>query len=257
MTTVVPEIIVFIFGSCIGSFLNVCIYRLPTSKSIVYPGSMCTACGQAIRFYDNIPLVSYLWLRGKCRFCRAPFSIRYPLIELLGGFFAVCTYLKFGLSTTALIHYGFIAALMIITFIDIDHRIIPDVISLPGIPIGFAASFVMPTIDWIESLSGILVGGGTLYLVAWGYRLLTRKEGMGGGDIKLLAMIGAFIGWKGVFFTIFVSSAVGTLVGIIEMIRTRQNMKLAIPFGPFLAIGAVTYLFLGRQLIDWYLTLFR
>ena len=257
MTTVALEIIVFIFGACIGSFLNVCIYRLPVSKSIVYPGSMCTECGRAIRFYDNIPLISYIWLRGKCRFCQSSFSIRYLLVEFMGGGFAVGTYLKFGFSATALIHFGFIAALIVITFIDIDHRIIPDVISLPGIPIGFAASFIMPTTSWIESLLGILAGGGILYLVAWGYQLMTRKEGMGGGDIKLLAMIGAMVGWKGVLFTIFISSAVGTLVGVIEMIRTRQNMKLAIPFGPFLAIGAVTYVFLGRQIIDWYLHLFR
>jgi leader peptidase (prepilin peptidase)/N-methyltransferase len=146
---------------------------------------------------------------------------------------------------------------MVITFIDIDHRIIPDIISLPGIPIGFAASFVLPSIDWSNSLLGILAGGGILYLVAWGYQMVAHKEGMGGGDIKLLAMIGAFVGWKGVFFTIFVSSAVGTIVGLFEMIRTGQNMKLAIPFGPFLAIGAVTYVFMGQPLINWYLHLFR
>jgi leader peptidase (prepilin peptidase)/N-methyltransferase len=159
--------------------------------------------------------------------------------------------------------YGLIAALVVITFIDLDHRIIPDVISLPGIPIGLAASFIAPILNgagWIspfESLVGILAGGGSLFLVAWGYQLITRREGMGGGDIKLLAMIGAFVGWKGVLFTIFIASLTGTLVGMALIFRQRGDMKLAVPFGPFLAIGAIAYLFIGPELWRWYLAAVR
>jgi leader peptidase (prepilin peptidase)/N-methyltransferase len=246
------EFILFIFGICIGSFLNVCIYRLPHSKSIVYPPSACPGCDTPIRSYDNIPILSFLLLRGKCRTCKTVISIRYPLVELMVGLFAVCAYLKFGLTLEALIIYIFIASLVVITFIDIDYRIIPDAISLPGIPIGFAASFFLPAITYKESLAGILVGGGSLLLVAWVYSLITKKEGMGGGDIKLLAMIGAFVGWKGVLLTIFLSSAIGTLCGLLVMIRSGKNMKLAIPFGPFLAIGAMIHIFFGKELLFWY-----
>lgn len=246
------SLVVFLFGLCIGSFLNVCIHRIPASQSIVFPGSSCPRCAAPIRFYDNIPLLSYLWLLGKCRHCKSPISIRYPLVELLTGFFALAVYVKFGLTLAALVYFVFIAVLVLITFIDIDHRIIPDILSLPGIAVFFLAGLLLPHLSWVDSLLGILVGGGSLYLVALVYYLLTRKEGMGGGDIKLLAMIGAMVGWKGVLFTIFVSSAVGTVAGLGVMLFTRQNLKLAIPFGPFLAIGATTYLFFGARVLTWY-----
>jgi leader peptidase (prepilin peptidase)/N-methyltransferase len=251
------EVFTFIFGLCIGSFLNVCIYRLPASKSISHPRSSCTNCGELIRFYDNIPVLSYLLLRGRCRFCREPISLRYPIIELLAGLFALVTFFKYGLTLEALIYYVYIAALLVITFIDIDHQIIPDVISLPGIPIFFLASFGLSQINYLDSLIGILAGGGSLFLVAWTYSLITKKEGMGGGDIKLLAMIGAVIGWKGVLFTIFVASAVGTLSGLLVMLKSRKGMKLAIPFGPFLAIGGIAYIFFGPQLVRWYFQLLK
>ena len=253
----VAEIFVFIFGLCIGSFLNVCIYRLPQSKSIVHPRSMCPNCGAPIRFYDNIPILSYIALKGKCRHCSASIALRYPLVELISAAFALGVYLKYGLSFDTLIYYAFIATLLVITFIDIDHQIIPDVITLPGIPIFFAASFALTQITFVESLIGIVVGGGSLFLVAWLYHLLTKKEGMGGGDIKLLAMIGAVIGWKGVLFTIFVASAVGTLVGMLIILKTRKTMKLAVPFGPFLALGGISYILFGPQLINWYFNLLR
>ena len=249
------EAFTFIFGLCIGSFLNVCIYRLPASKSISHPRSSCTSCNELIPFYDNIPVLSYLLLRGRCRFCREPISLRYPVIELLTGMFALITFLKYGLSLEALIYFIYIAALLVITFIDIDHQIIPDVISLPGIPLFFLASFGLSQINYLDSLIGILVGGGSLFVVAWTYSLITKKEGMGGGDIKLLAMIGAVIGWKGVLFTIFVASAIGTLSGLLVMLKSRKGMKLKIPFGPFLAIGGIAYIFFGPQLIRWYFQL--
>ena len=243
MANYLTEVLVFIFGICIGSFLNVCIYRLPEKRSIVHPRSMCPGCGTLIRFYDNIPILSYLLLKGKCRHCGAGISFRYPVIEFISGIFAVGVFLKFGLGVESLIYYTFIAVLLVITFIDIDHQIIPDVISLPGIPVFFAASFALPNISFVESILGILIGGGSLWLVAQLYYLLTRKEGMGGGDIKLLAMMGALIGWKGVLFTIFTASAVGTLAGMLVMIKTGKSMKLKIPFGPFLAVGAIAYIF--------------
>ncbi len=251
------EIFIFLMGLCIGSFLNVCIYRLPISKSIVRPRSMCPNCDTLIPFYDNIPVFSYLWLKGQCRRCQIKISLRYPIVELLGGLFALATYLKFGLGIETLIYYLFFAALLAVTFIDIDHRIIPDVITLPGIPICFAASFALPAITYKDALLGILIGGGSLFLVAWIYSLLTKKEGMGGGDIKLLAMMGAIVGWQGVLFTIFVASLVGTLAGLAVMLQSRTGIKLAVPFGPFLAIGAITYIFFGTQLISWYFNILR
>lgn len=246
---------VFVFGLCIGSFLNVCIYRIPQNLSIVRPRSRCPKCGYQIPFYDNIPLVSYILLKGRCRNCQNTISFRYPMIELMSGLLAVSTFLRFGLSVEGVIYYAFIEVLLMITFIDIDHRIIPDSISLPGIPINFIASFFISSVTWKEALIGILVGGGSLFIVASLYHLITGREGMGGGDIKLLAMIGALIGWKGVLYTIFVSSAIGTVVGIIFMILKHGTMKLAIPFGPFLAIGAISYVLFGKELIRWYFLL--
>lgn len=257
MENYLTDFLVFVFGICIGSFLNVCIYRLPESKSIVHPRSMCPSCGTLIRFYDNIPIFSYLALRGKCRHCAAHISFRYPVVEFISGIFAVGVFLKYGMGLETLIYYTFIATLLVITFIDIDHQIIPDVITLPGIPIFFAASLALPKITLVESILGILIGGGSLFLVAWLYHLLTRKEGMGGGDIKLLAMMGAIVGWKGVLFTIFVASAIGTLAGMLIIIKSGKTMKLAVPFGPFLAIGGIAYILIGPQLIAWYFNLLR
>jgi len=247
--------VIFIFGMCIGSFLNVCIYRLPTSKSIVNPpSSICPNCNSHIRVYDNIPVLSYIWLKGRCRNCDAPISFRYPLVEVMSGIVAVALLFKFGLSLESLVYFVFISSLLVITFIDLDHKIIPDVISLPGIPIGLVASFALPTITLKASVLGLLIGGGSLWFVAWAYNLIAHRDGMGGGDIKLLAMIGTIIGWKGVIFTIFASSVIGSCVGITMMLIKGKNMKFAIPFGPFLSIGAIAYVFFGAQFIAWYLS---
>ncbi|MBL0699282.1 MAG: prepilin peptidase [Desulfosarcina sp.] len=250
------EMIVFLLGLCIGSFLNVCIYRLPLSKSISKPSrSVCPDCGSIIRFYDNIPVVSYLLLKRRCRHCGFIIPFRYPLVEISSGLFAILILKQFGFSIDSFVYFVFIAVLIVVTFIDFDHRIIPDVITLPGIPVFFGLSLLLPESDWIKSILGILVGGGSLLTVAWVYALLTGKEGMGGGDIKLLAMAGALVGWKGVLFTIFVSSAAGALIGIILMLRTRKGLKLAVPFGPFISLGAVVYIFFGPALINWYFNL--
>ncbi len=253
MTALLIKGYIFFMGSCIGSFLNVCIYRLPNKLSIVRPRSACPACGLAIRWYDNLPIISYIILRGRCRGCKASISIRYPIVELLSGGFAVALWVRYGFDLQTLIYFFFVAALLVITFIDMDHRIIPDVISLPGIPIGFAASLIVSQPGWLNSLMGIAIGGGSLLAIALGYQLFTGKDGMGGGDIKMLAMIGAFIGWQGVLFTIMASSFIGTAVGIVAMLKAGKGMKMAVPFGPFLAIGAILYLFFGPQLIEWYL----
>jgi leader peptidase (prepilin peptidase)/N-methyltransferase len=247
------EWVAFVFGLVIGSFLNVCIYRLPASQSIVHPRSACPGCAHPIRAYDNIPVVSFLILRGRCRDCGMRIPWRYPLVELLSGAFAALAVAKFGAGGQAALMYLLIAALLVITFIDIDHRIIPDVISLPGIPVGLAASFGLTDVTPLQSVIGILAGGGSLFLVAWGYQLITGREGMGGGDIKLLAMIGAFFGWPGVLFTIFTASLTGTLAGMAVILRQRADMKLAVPFGPFLAIGAIGYVFIGPETLAWYL----
>jgi len=250
--TFVDDLYFFLLGLCIGSFMNVVIYRLPASESIVRPASRCPKCHTPIRFYDNIPVFSWLILRGKCRHCGVRIPIRYALIELMGGVTALAIYLRFGMTAQGLIYFLFVATLLVITFIDIDHRIIPDRITLPGIPLFFVASLVLPVPTAVDAALGVLVGGGSLLLIAWGYSLLTGREGMGGGDIKLLAMIGALLGWQGVIFTVFISSAVGTLTGILWMLRAQKGMKLAIPFGPFLSIGAIFYIFYGPALINWY-----
>jgi leader peptidase (prepilin peptidase)/N-methyltransferase len=246
--------LVFMFGMCIGSFLNVCIYRLPSSMSILKPSrSFCPQCKSAIKFYDNIPVFSYIWLKGRCRNCKSSISLRYPLVELITGILAISILFLFGLTLEGLVYFIFISSLLVITFIDIDHKIIPDIITLPGIPIGLLTSFVLPAMTFMSSLVGLLVGGGSLLLVACVYSLITHKEGMGGGDIKLLGMIGAFLGWKGVIFTIFAASLTGTLVGIIVMLQKGKNLKFAIPFGPFLSIGAMSYVFFGEGVMYWYL----
>lgn len=213
---------------------------------------MCKSCKEPIRFYDNIPVISFIILKGRCRYCGASFSFRYLFVELLSGLIAVGTFLNWGMSLEALIYYVFTATLIVITFIDIDHYIIPDVISLPFIPLGIVASYFLPEMTVIDSLIGILAGGGTLFAIAWGYEKLSGKEGIGGGDIKLLAMLGAFTGWKGILVTLFIGSVIGTLAGVALMLYTRSSLKLKIPFGPFLSIGAITHVFFGNDLINWY-----
>ena len=255
MTDILYILFAFVFGAVVGSFLNVCIFRLPKAESVVTPPSHCPHCNYQIRWYDNIPVFSYLLLKGKCRGCKAAISIQYPLVELLNGFLTAALFFRFGLSATFAALFIFCSALVVITFIDLEHQIIPDEISLPGIILGFVFSFILPWQNWLNSLIGILLGGGSLLLVAWGYEKLTGKEGMGGGDIKLLAMMGAFLGWKAVPFIIFVSSLAGSLIGISIMLIRKKDSKLAIPFGPYLAFAAIVYIFYGRKIIHWYLNL--
>jgi leader peptidase (prepilin peptidase)/N-methyltransferase len=254
---VTVQIFVFLFGAAVGSFLNVVIHRLPREESVVSPPSRCPGCGSRIAWYDNIPILSWLLLRGKCRTCQSPISGQYPLVELLNGLLTFFLFLRYGPTPGFLVLFLLCSSLVAITFIDLEHQIIPDVISLPGILVGFACSSLVTGIGWKDSLIGILVGGGSLFLVAWGYELLTKKEGMGGGDIKLLAMLGAFFGWRAVLFIIFAASLIGSVVGITLMLVQKKDGKLAVPFGPFLAGGALLYIFFGPPIIRWYLGLGR
>ncbi len=242
-----------ILGAMIGSFLNVCIYRLPKEESVVKPGSHCPKCHTPIRFYDNIPILSYILLKGKCRHCQASISIQYPIVEAITALSSLFLFKTYGLTWSYIYYFLFVAALIAITVIDLHHQIIPDVISLPGIVMGVLGSFIIPQITYWNSLIGMLAGGGSLFLVATGYQWLFKREGMGGGDVKLLAMIGAFLGWKAIILTILLSSLIGSVIGIMVMLIKGKDFKYAIPFGPFLAIGAVISLVWGEELIAWYL----
>ena len=273
MDPVFLNIFAFLFGAIVGSFLNVCIFRIPLGTSLISPSSHCPHCKNSLKAYDNIPILSYFLLGGRCRNCRAPISARYPLVETIMALFSTFLMLKFGLSPSFFIYFILISSLVVVSFIDLDHRIIPDKISLPGIILGFLASFVKPVegqndflvlfvfktvrgalnMAALDSLLGICIGGGLLYAVAVLFYWATKKEGMGGGDIKLLAMIGAFLGWSSTVFIILISSLLGSIVGVAIMVAKGADSKYAIPFGPFLSMGAVIYLFFGREIIRWYL----
>ncbi len=240
-----------LFGLFFGSFLNVCIYRMPRNESIVFPPSHCTACGTKIRPWDNVPVLSYLILRGRCRQCGEKISIRYPLVEILSGLLALAMLYRFGLTASFVIYYFWSCALLVITFIDIDYQIIPDSLSIGGAVIGLGLVWWLP-ISYPDALIGLGLGAGLLTAVIYGYYFLTGKQGMGGGDVKLLGMIGVFTGWQGVLFTIFMGSLAGTLVGVPWAFVQKKDMKTAIPFGPFLALGGLLYVLWGDIMINWY-----
>ena len=244
--------LVFALGAVIGSFLNVCIARLPAGESIVAPRSRCPRCATAIAWYDNVPILSYLVLGARCRTCQAPISAIYPAVEVLTGALAVALWLRLGPTPAFAGYLVFAAALVTITFIDLDHQIIPDVISLPGIAVGLAVAFVSPLVTPTDALLGVLAGGGSLLAIAWTYQLIRKHEGMGLGDVKLLAMIGAFLGWQSIFVTVMVASLVGSIIGVALMLYQRADSKLAIPFGPFLACGALVHLFFGDRILAYY-----
>ncbi len=259
----------FILGSVVGSFLNVCIYRLPREESIVYPPSRCTSCGSGIRFYHNIPILGYLILKGRCADCGQAISPRYPVVEFISGVALSGTFFRFGFSLDTLFYTILIYMLIVITLIDLKHMIIPNVITVPGAVIGLlynalmtdwersrdllgAFSFslenffgVLNEVPFLDSVFGLIIGGGLLFLVAFLYVIIRKTEGMGMGDVKLLAMIGAFLGWKGVVFVMLVSSLLGTLTGLAIILYKKGDLKYALPFGPFLSIAAVIYIFTG------------
>jgi leader peptidase (prepilin peptidase) / N-methyltransferase len=263
----------FVFGLCVGSFLNVCIHRLPADESVVHPRSRCPHCGTPIAWFDNVPILSWLVLAARCRTCNTAIPARYPLVEAATGGLAVLALAHFGPTPAALVAFAFTAALLLVTFIDLDHKIIPDEISKPGIAIGLAASFLPGHPAPLDAVVGAVAGGGVLWLVAWVYERATGIEGMGFGDVKLLAMIGAFVGWQALPAILLVSSVTGSLVGIAAIAaRTttrarrvarrlgpgavlpyarRTARRTEIPFGPFLALAGALAFYRADLRLPW------
>jgi leader peptidase (prepilin peptidase)/N-methyltransferase len=249
-------IIAGLFGALIGSFLNVCIYRLPRRESIVWPASHCPVCMKAIAWYDNVPLISYAWLGGKCRLCRAAISSQYPLVEALNAVGYVVLFWRFGPTLEAVSYAVLYSALIVVTGTDLSHRVIPDAITLPGIIVGLLSGALVLPVGFTNSLAGVVVGGGILWFLAWLSPILFGKEGMGGGDIKLMAMVGAFLGWKPVLLAIMVASLIGSIVGGGLIAAGVMRRHEYVPFGPFLALGSVVALFFHESLLNWYWSLF-
>ena len=238
-------------GLCIGSFLNVVIYRLPRGQSLVTPPSRCRNCGYLLRWYDNVPVLSWLSLRARCRNCGTPVSWQYPIVELItGGLFLLVVWLT-PIGPLLFSRLLLVCILVALFGIDLEHQILPNSITLPGIVIGVIFSLVAPP-GLRDSLIGVLLGGGILYAIAGAYYLWRREEGMGMGDVKMLAMVGAFLGWKAVLVTLVLSSFSGAIIGVLLMAVQRGNMKYALPFGTFLAIGTVIAMLVGDPLIAWY-----
>ncbi len=250
---------VFICGAMTGSFLNVCIVRLPLEKSIIFPGSHCVACRTPIRWYDNIPLISWLVLGGRCRACKEKISFRYWLVELITGLMFVVLYCHYGMQPVLVPYLVMVSGFIVATFVDFEHRIIPDEVSIGGMAAGLVFSLFVPQLHGVHSpflgvgLSalGLLAGGGAIYLMGMIGDLVFRKETMGGGDVKLMGMIGAFMGWKLALLTFFLSPFFGAVYGIVEKIRTKDS---TIAYGPFLILGALVSLFWGDLIIQYVLS---
>jgi len=253
---------VFVFGAIIGSFLNVCIYRVPKDESIVRPASRCTSCGSPIRSYDNIPILSYIILMGRCRNCNAKLSFRYPLVEFLNAALYVMVLRRFGMDSPWIlaVYFVFVSVLIVIFFIDLDHQIIPNSITLPGIPLAIVlGSVILPdpfTVNELlgprGALAGFAAGGGFFYLIAILGKAVSKKDAMGGGDIKMMGMVGGVLGWKGVILTTFMGSLFGSVIGVSLIMLKGREWGSRIPFGPYLTVGALISLFWGRDILLWY-----
>ncbi|MBF0195956.1 MAG: prepilin peptidase [Magnetococcales bacterium] len=251
-------ILAFVFGGIWGSFLNVCIYRIPVGQSIIYPPSRCPGCENPIVWYDNIPIVSWLYLKGKCRHCNINISPQYPIIEAISALLTIQVVMVFGFSWESLaiicLGYSFVVMMMI----DFYHYILPDVITLPGIVIGVLLAWLPqvgePIVGLYDSLIGVAVGGGGLWLFAWLFEKITGKVGMGFGDVKLLAMVGAWLGWQSLGFTIFFAALMGSVIGLSWIGILGRDRAKPIPFGPYLVLAAWSYIYIGDQVYDWYLS---
>jgi len=240
-----------LIGLCIGSFLNVVIYRLPRGQSLVTPPSRCRNCGYLLRWFDNVPVLSWLFLRARCRNCGTPVSWQYPVVELItGALFLLVVWLT-PIGPLVFSRLLLVCILIALFGIDLEHQILPNSITLPGIAIGVLFSLIAPP-GIRDSLIGVVLGGGILYAIAGAYYLWRREEGMGMGDVKMLAMIGAFLGWKAVLVTLVLSSFSGAIIGLLLMAVQRGTMKFALPFGTFLAIGALIAMLAGDPLVAWY-----
>lgn len=243
-------------GAAIGSFLNVCIYRLPRERSIVWPASACESCGRPLAWFENVPVLSFLVLGGRCRTCRAPLSFRHPVVEVVTALMFAAGAWHYGPSLLLVARLIFGCALIVLFAIDLEHHLLPNVITLPGIVVGLAFSLVTEP-GWLASLLGVVMGGGSLWLIAEAYYRLRHEEGLGMGDVKMLAMIGAFVGWQLTLVTLMMASIAGSVVGVGLIATGRGGMKYALPFGTFLAMGAALAVTWGPGVLDWYLGLWE
>lgn len=255
MPEVFAGLLLAAFGLVVGSFLNVCIYRLPRGQSVVRPASRCTRCDRALRWFENVPILSYLALRGRCRTCGEPISLVYPVVELVTSGLFLLHYWQLGWQPLLFARLVFAAVMVVLFVVDLQHRLLPNLITLPGLGVGFAFSLFLPP-GWLEALIGIAVGGGALLAIGEAYYRIRGEEGLGMGDVKMLAMIGAFLGWKLMLVTLVVASFLGSVVGVGLIAATRSNLKYALPFGSFLALGAIISAVHGEYLLDWYLSFY-
>jgi leader peptidase (prepilin peptidase)/N-methyltransferase len=244
-------VLVFLAGLIVGSFLNVCIYRLPLAQSVAWPGSRCTSCSRSLAWFENIPVVSWLVLRGRCRTCRATVSWVYPLVEVVTGLLFVVTFLAHGWTPLFAVRLLFGCAMIVLFAIDFEHQILPNSITLPGIAIGFVCSLLLPP-GWSSSLIGLLVGGVFPFLVAEGYSRVRGIEGMGMGDLKMFAMVGAFLGWPLVWITLILSTLMGIVIGGGALLVSRRGLGTRIPFGTFIAVAALVCALWERPVLDAY-----
>lgn len=247
-------IVVFLLcsGLAVGSFLNVCIYRLPRRGSILWPASRCPSCGRPLSWFDNIPVLSWTVLGGRCRTCRAAIGVTYPLVEAMTAALFVSGYLIYGWTPLLAARLLFACAMIVLFAIDLEHQILPNAITIPGIVLGFLLAFFLPP-GWLSSLIGLLAGGGVLFTIAEVYYRTRGVEGLGMGDVKMLAMIGAFLGWQLMLVTLILASFSGSVVGIALLASGRGGMKAALPFGTFLAVGALVAAVAGDALVAWYM----
>jgi len=245
-----------LLGLAVGSFLNVCIHRLPRGGSVATPPSQCPGCGYRLRWSDNIPVLSYVFLRGRCRKCQTPISIRYPIVEVVTMVLFVIHLYVFDWTMLMAVRLVFACAMIVLFAIDLEHHLLPNVITLPGIVAGLLASTVLPP-GIVDALIGALVGGGVLWLIGEAYYRYAGQEGMGGGDVKMLAMIGAFLGWKLVLVTLVLSSVAGSAIGLLVIAIRRGGLKYALPFGTFLALGALAASLAGDQIVAWYVGMYE
>jgi leader peptidase (prepilin peptidase) / N-methyltransferase len=251
MSGAAVAVIAGLFGLLVGSFLNVCIFRLPRGTSVVWPASACGSCKRELRWFENIPIVSWLVLRARCARCQAPISAQYPLVEAVTGLLFALVAALTPVEPLLVARLLFVSALIVLFAIDWEHQILPNSITLPGIVVGLAFACAGPQ-GWRASVLGIVLGGGVLYAIAWGYYAVRKEEGLGMGDVKMLAMIGAFLGWKAVLLTLVLASFSGAVIGVAVISLQRQSMKYAMPFGTFLALGALAAMLAGDPIIAWY-----
>ena len=246
----------FVFGLLVGSFLNVCIYRIPRRESLAWPASHCTSCNRALSWYENVPIVSWSLLRGRCRTCRVPIAIMYPLVELTTAALFAGGYAIYGWTPLLAVRLLFACAMIVLFVIDLQHRILPNVITLPGIVLGLVFSAVLPVPGWLPATIGAVVGGGALFVIAEAYYRIRGVEGLGMGDVKMLAMIGAFLGWQLTLVTLMLASFSGSIIGVGLMASGKRGMQAALPFGTFLAVGALIAAVYGDALLSWYISFY-